>query len=407
LTWQSVPYDARAVRVISVEPVLLSGPSSNDQWITVAKQRRTAAFVEIRTGSGLIGVGETYAGYFAPELVAPVVDYIRPILLGADDLDVAVLMNRMRRCLGFWARVGVGAAILAGVEGALWDLAGQEAGVPVYELLGGARHERLRAYATGGPSLPDADDFRRKLDRYVRLGFTALKVATGYLGTTGATGPAAAEVEVAKLERMRAQLGPDVGIALDGHMGHRDGVERWDVGTAAAVLAAVAPYDVLFVEEPLAYDDPDEYAQLRAQAPVPIAGGEQLTSADEFRLWTSRGAFDIAQPDAAWLGLADFVAVGSQGAAVASHSWSAGVGVMQNVHAAFATEATTIVEAIPDPGELHTALWGDNLVIENGYVLPPQAPGLGVRLSDDVKNRFPFVPGLEEFSSVLGKTLAS
>lgn len=400
------------MRIVSVEPVLLSGPSSNDRWITTAKQRRTAAFVEVRTDSGLVGVGETYAGYFAPELVAPVVGYIRPILLAAADLDVLVLTNRMRRCLGFWARVGVGAAILAGVEGALWDLTGQAAGVPVHELLGGARHERLRAYATGGPSLPDADDFRRKLDRYVELGFIALKVATGYRGVAGQPGPtAAAELEVAKLERMRAQLGPDIGIALDGHMGHRDGVDRWDLGTAAAVLEALAPYDLLFVEEPLAYDDPDEYAQLRSDSSIPIAGGEQLTSADEFRLWTSRGAFDVAQPDAAWLGLADFVTVGEQaakaGAAVASHSWSAGVGVMQNVHAAFATGATTIVEAIPDPGELHTALWGDNLVIEDGYVLPPQAPGLGVRLSDDIKNRFPFVPGLEEFSSVPGKTLAS
>jgi L-alanine-DL-glutamate epimerase-like enolase superfamily enzyme len=400
-----------AVRIVSVEPVLLSGPSSNDRWITTAKQRRTAAFVEVRADSGLVGVGETYAGYFAPELVAPVVGYIRPILLAAPDVfDVPALTGRMRRCLGFWARVGVGAAILAGVEGALWDLAGQAAGVPVYELLGGAKHQRLWAYATGGPSLANADDFRRKLDRYVELGFTALKVATGYLGA--ASDPAgAAELEVVKLERMRAQLGPEVGIALDGHMGHRDGVDRWDVGTAAAVLEALAPYDLLFVEEPLAYDDPDEYAQLRTGSTVPIAGGEQLTSADEFRLWTSRGAFDIAQPDAAWLGPADFVAVGEQaakaGAAVASHSWSAGVGVMQNVHAAFATGATTIVEAIPDPGELHTALWGDNLVIDDGHVLPPQAPGLGVRLSDDVKNRFPFVPGLEEFSSVPGKSMAS
>lgn len=400
------------MRIASVESVLLSGPSSNDRWITTAKRWRTAAFVEIEADNGLVGVGETYAGYFAPELVGPVVDYVRPILLAADEIDVAVLTRRIRRCLGFWARVGVGAAILAAVEAALWDLAGQEAGVPVYALLGGARHERLRAYATGGPSLPDETDFRYKVDRYAELGFTALKVATGYLGMPGAASPtAAAEVEVAKVERMRAHLGGDVDIALDGHMGHRDGVERWNPATAAEVLAALAPHQLLFVEEPLAYDDPDEYAQLCADSSTPIAGGEQLTSAEEFRLWTSRGAFDIAQPDAAWIGLTDFLAVGEQaartGAAVASHSWSAGVGVMQNVHAAFATPAAVLVESLPDPGELHTALWGDSLIIENGHVLPPTAPGLGVRLSEETKNRFPFVPGLEEFSSVPGKQLVS
>ncbi len=406
------------MRIVSVEAVLLTGPASNDRWITVSKRRRTAAFVEVRTDNGLVGVGETYAGYFAPELIPHVVDYVRPILLAAEELDVPVLGRRMRRCLDYWARVGVGAAAISGVEAALWDLAGKAAGVPVHVLLGGAQHERLRAYATGGPSLLPADAFRRKMDRYLELGFTALKVATGYLDTgrsereTPPTDPdAAAQVEVDKLELMRAHLGPSVGIALDGHMGHRNGVERWDVATAAAALSALAPYDLLFFEEPLAYEDPDEYATLREHSTVPIAGGEQLSSVQEFALWTSRGAFDIAQPDAAWLGLTDFLAVGEQalatGARIASHCWSAGGGVMQNLHAAFASPATVIVEAIPDPGELHTLLWGDNLVIEQGYVLPPHAPGLGVILTDETKNRFPFVPGVEEFSSVPGKVLAS
>lgn len=404
------------MRITSVEPVLLSGPASNDRWITVAKRRRTVALVEIHTDSGLVGVGETYAGYFAPELVAPVVDYVRPILLAADFAadaeDVGVLTYRMRRCIGYWARVGVGAAILSAVEAALWDIAGKAAGVPVYELLGGTQYERLRVYATGGPSLRPADEFRRKLDRYVELGFTALKVATGYLGADAPSSPeAAAQAELDKLEMMRAHLGPDIAIALDGHMGHRSGVDRWDLATATAALEALAAYELLFFEEPLAYDDPDEYAQLRRATTVPIAGGEQLTSADEFRLWTSRGAFDIAQPDAAWLGLSDFVAVGAQaaagGAGVASHCWSGGGGVLQNLHAAFATPATVVVEAIPDPGELHTRLWGDNLVIEDGFVRPPRAPGLGIELTDETKERFPFVPGLEEFSSVPGKTLTT
>lgn len=421
------------MRIVSVQPVLLSGPASNDRWITVSKRMRTAAFVEVRTDSGLVGVGETYAGYFAPELVPPIVDYVRPILLAATDVDVPVLSSRMRRCVAFWARVGVGAAVLSGVEAALWDVAGKAEGVPVHELLGGARHDRLRAYATGGPSLLPPDAFRRKMDRYVELGFTALKVATGYVDTGSAVAPnvtlpspsctpsAATDVrpvpdlevqqEVDKLAMMRAHLGPDFGIALDGHMGHRNGMHRWDVATAAAGLAAVAPFDLLFFEEPLAYDDPEEYAQLRSSSPVPVAGGEQLTSANEFRLWMSRGAFDVAQPDAAWLGLADFVSVGDMAAAggmsVASHSWSGGVGVMQNVHAAFACSATTIVEMIPDPGELHTRLWGENLRLQDGFLLPPEAPGLGVELTDETKNDFPFVPGLEEFSSVPGRLLRS
>jgi L-alanine-DL-glutamate epimerase-like enolase superfamily enzyme len=404
------------VHITDVRAVLLTGPSSNDPWITVAKARRSAAFVEILTDVGLVGVGETYAGYFAPELVPPIVDYVRPILVNAETTDVALLSTRMRRCLAFWARVGVGAAVLSGVEAALWDLAGKLAGVPVHELLGGARHDRLRAYATGGPSLRPDDAFRAKMDRYAELGFTAIKVASGYVDLNGGgdrnvTRDHAAEVEADKLATMRAHLGPDFGIMLDGHMGHRNGLQRWDLETACQVMSAVEPYGLIFFEEPLAYEDPDEYAELTAASPVPIAGGEQLTTAQEFRTWMSRGAFAVAQPDAAWTGIADFVAVGAlaeqSGAAVASHCWSAGGGVLQNMHAAFACRTTIMVELMPDAGELHTRLWGDSLAVEDGYVLPPQGPGLGVTLSEDTKDRFPFVPGAEEFSSVPGKILAS
>ena len=142
-----------------------------------------------------------------------------------------------------------------------------------------------------------------------------------------------------------------------------------------------------------------------------VAGGEQLTSVEEFRLWLSRGAFAVAQPDAAWLGMSGFVAVAQLAAArggfVASHAWSGGGGVLQNVHAAFASPSALMVEIPPDGGELHTLLWGDNLVIEDGFVLPPRAPGLGVTLTDEIKERFPFRPGHEEFVSVPGKVLTT
>lgn len=411
------------MRITEVRPVLLTGPSSNDPWITVAKATRTAGFVEVHTDTGLTGVGETYAGYFAPELIAPIVEYVRPILLHGDTTDPVVLTERMRHSLVYWARVGVGAAVISAVEAALWDLAGKAEGVPVHELLGGPLYSRLPAYATGGPANWPGDELKRKLDHYLSLGFTAVKVGAGWFDGAArrqlppsspdtATGAAAAaELEVEKLALMRAHTGPDVAFMLDGHMGHKTGAGRWDLPTARAVLDAVGPESLVFFEEPLPYDDPDEYAELTTGAPVRVAGGEQLTTVEEFRLWLSRGAFAVAQPDAAWLGVSGFVAVArlaaARGGSVASHAWSGGGGVLQNVHAAFASPSSLIVEIPPDGGELHTLLWGDNLVIEDGFVLPPSAPGLGVTLTDEIKERFPFRPGHEEFVSVPGKVLST
>ncbi|HEY0450274.1 mandelate racemase/muconate lactonizing enzyme family protein [Actinophytocola sp.] len=401
------------MRLADVTTVLLTGPCTADPWLLPFKRLRSAAFVEIRLSTGEVGVGETYAGYFFPESVPLVVDYVRPILTGAEpfadpaDLDVPALCARMRLCCAYWGRVGLGAAVLAGVEAALWDLKGKLLGVPVHALLGGARHGRLPAYATGGPSPWPAADLLRKFDHYLGLGFTAVKVSSGYVDPVSRqeVGGEPVALEAAKVEALRRHLGPDVGILLDGHMGHREGPDRWDAGTAGAVLDALAPHDVYLFEEPLPYGDLAGYARLRS--PVPVAGGEQLSTPDEFARFAERGCLDIAQPDAAWLGMSQFGEVARMFDRVAPHAWGAGGAVMQNVHAAFAAPNTAIVELPPDPGPLHTEIWGDSLRFHDGFLTAPDTPGLGITLSDRVKETYPFVPGAEEFSSVPGKLMRS
>jgi galactonate dehydratase len=172
------------------------------------------------------------------------------------------------------------------------------------------------------------------------------------------------------------------------------------------MLKALEPYDLFFFEEPLPYTDPHAYAELRESTTVRVAGGESLATVEEFARFAEAGSFDVAQPDAAWLSLTDFVEVGRMFGQVASHAWGAGGAVMQNVHAAFATPNAIIIEMPPAAGPLHTEVWGDSLRMVDGMVLPPEAPGLGVALSDGLKEQYPFVPGAEEFVSVPGKRMS-
>jgi L-alanine-DL-glutamate epimerase-like enolase superfamily enzyme len=410
------------MRITDVRTVLLTGPATADPWLSVYKRDRTVALVEIETDGGTTGLGETYAGYFFPESVPLVVDYLRPILLAfepfePDTLDVRRAVTRMRTCFQYWGRVGLGAGVLAGIEGALWDLAGKLRELPVHRLLAQDAPDRLPAYATGGPSPWPVDDLVRKVAFYRGLGFTAVKVSTGYLDSatraevvTG-TGQEAVDCELGKVATLREQFGPDLGILLDGHMGHREGESRWDLATAEAVLRAIAPYHVGFVEEPLSYDDPDAYAALTASSPVPVAGGEQLSTYAEFSAFAARRAFAVAQPDAAWLGIDGFVRTAARfaqdGASIAPHCWAGGVGYLQNLHAAFASPNTLVVELPPAAGPLHTQLWGDGVRLEDGYVLRPDAPGLGVALTERTRAAYPFRAGAEEFSSVPGKLMRS
>ena len=97
------------MKITDVRTVLLTGPCTHDPWVTAIRELRSAAFIEVHTDAGLIGIGETYTGYHAPEIVPAVVDFFKPILvgLGDDELDPRELWKRMYHCGNFWARNGV------------------------------------------------------------------------------------------------------------------------------------------------------------------------------------------------------------------------------------------------------------------------------------------------------------
>jgi L-alanine-DL-glutamate epimerase-like enolase superfamily enzyme len=400
------------IKITDLETVLLTGPCTNDPYLGESRKRRSAAFIQVHTNSDLVGIGETYAGYFCPELVPGVVESYKPVVIGQSVDNIAQLWQRMYQCENFWGRVGLGPIVLSGIEAALWDLKGKMLGLPVYDLLGGRKHDALDCYATGGPSNYPQDRLAAKIDFYLSLGFRAFKVATGAFPPDQyqVRGPGeAAAFEVDKLEFIRAHAGKGIKVMLDGHMGN-NALATWDLNTALAVTRAVEPYDLLFFEEPLHYTDPWGYAELCKATTVPIAGGECLTTTYEWRVFAERDSFDIGQPDAAFTGgLGEFMRVAamfeSRGRRIATHSWAAGGGFMQNIHCGFAAANTAILEIAPAFGPLHSEVIGDSFVMRDGQVLPPEQPGLGIRLTERTRERFPFVPGSGEFNSVPGKIL--
>src|SRR6476619_3176191 len=119
--------------ITGVSTVLLTGPSTDDPYLAALRPLRSAAFIEIHTDTEHIGIGETYLGYFMPELVPALVDFFAPILIGAAPFDIHALRRRMADCCAYWGRVGVGPAVISGIEAALWDLKGKLHGLPVYE----------------------------------------------------------------------------------------------------------------------------------------------------------------------------------------------------------------------------------------------------------------------------------
>jgi len=328
--------------------------------------------------------------------------------------DIPELWQRMYQCGNFWCRVGLGAIVLSGIEAALWDLQGKLLDQPVHALLGGAKHERLPCYATGGPSNYPKERLARKIDHYFSLGFRGIKVGAGsFSPERGWYMPAeaveAAEFEADKVAFMRRHAGDDAWLMMDAHMGNNHKA-TWTLDIASAVARALEPYDLYFFEEPLHYTDPWGYAELCRATKTPIAGGECLTATYEWRVFAEQDCFDIAQPDASFTGgLGEFLNVArmmnERGRKIATHAWGAGASLMQNVHAGFAAANTCMLEIPPDYAGLHSEMIDGGLAIKDGYVLPPDRPGLGIVLTDRIRQRYPFIPGSGEFNSVPGKIL--
>ena len=402
------------MKITDVKTVLLTGPCTNDRFLLESRKLRSAAFIEIYTDAKIIGLGETYAGYSNPEPIPAIVDFFKPILLGQNVDDVHELWRRMYHCGNFWCRVGLGAIVLTGIEAALWDLKGKLENKPVYELLGGCKHKRLPGYATGGPSNYPKSKLAAKVDYYLGLGFKGFKVGAGCLedGKDWKMSSGSSRVvdfEADKVAFLRKHSGPDAWICLDGHMGNSP-FDSWDLATAKAVLKACEPYDLFFYEEPLPYTNYQDYAELTRSTKTPVAGGECLSTMSEWQVYLDHDSFAIAQPDAAYnSGLCHFLEIANawerRGKKIATHAWGAGGSLMQNIHTGFAAANTCILELPPDAAALHTEIMGDSFQIKDGYVLPPQTPGLGIRLTEEIKQKYQFVPGTGEFNTVLGKEL--
>ncbi len=394
-----------------------------------ARTMRSAAFIVLETDTEHVGIGETYAGYFVPEMVPSVVEFYAPILEAGDPMEIDAIYQRCFLAGKFWGRVGLGSIVLSGIEMALYDLKGKALGVPAYELLGGKCHESFDCYATGGPSSWPKEKLEAKVEQYLNCGFPAVKLGGGIHEPgqplyRGRTAKAAAEIEVMKVDGLCQRFGKDFRLMMDGHMDNMSEKNHtWDLPMAAYVLEALADYPIEFFEEPLPYTDKSAYRALRGRTRLTVAGGECLTSLEEWRDWMLEGPFDLAQLDATFMGgMTNFVKIAKlcelQGIPIATHSWTSGVGAMANLHAAMASRSTKLVEMAAfnpnDPSKnphffspLLTDMWTEPPVLKDGRITLSDAPGLGVRLPEEFINKYPLQPGTGEFNSVKGKVLST
>ncbi|MGW0509296.1 galactonate dehydratase [Streptomyces olivaceoviridis] len=241
-------------------------------------------FCRIETDDGAVGWGEPVVEGRA-EVVRAAVDVLAEQLLGKDPLRIQDHWQVLTKG-GFYRGGPVLSSAVAGLDQALWDIAGKTYGAPVHALLGGPVRERVRVYAwVGGDEPAELTD---QIAAQVEAGFTAVKMnAAG--ATSPITTPAETAAVVARVAAAREVLGPDRDVAVDFH-------GRFTAASARRALAELAPLHPLFVEEPVLPEHNHLLPGLVSASPVPLATGERLYSRGDFLPALTAG-IAVAQPD--------------------------------------------------------------------------------------------------------------
>ncbi|MGH9434518.1 MAG: enolase C-terminal domain-like protein [Terriglobia bacterium] len=236
----------------------------------------TSAIIEVRTDSGHSGLGTMGGG--KGNLAQPMIEgQFKSLLLNQNPFNIELLWEQMFRASQFYGRKGAVIEMISAIDLALWDLVGKVLGQPVYNLAGGKTKERISVYVTGNLT-----------ERHVKEGFRHVKLAVPHGPADGEDG---LRKNVALVEKTRDLVGPDGDIMLDCYM-------ALDVVYAIRLARAVAPYGVLWMEEPVPPDQLDDYRRIKDAVPdMLIAGGEHEFTRYGFRDLIEKKAVDILQPD--------------------------------------------------------------------------------------------------------------
>ncbi len=356
------------MKIVSVEPFILHLPltqsSISDSTHNITHWGVVGAKIE--TESGLIGYGFTGTHAHLPSdrlITACIRECYAPLLIGEDATAITRLWMRLARnpALQWVGRAGITQLALAAVDVALWDLRAKQAEMPLWRLLGGGGDSAVEAYNTdiGWLSFSRQELVALSSQAVKGAGFRRLKVKVGHDDP---------QEDIGRLQAVRAAVGPDIRIAVDGN-------GKWDLPTCLRFCARAEALDLFWFEEPMWYDDVASHAALARATTIPVALGEQLYSLDAFKAFLGAGAVHYVQPDVTRLGgITEYIQVADLAHAyrlpIAPH---AGEMSQVHVHLSFWHPASGILEYIPWIKDHFL----EPIRVENGYFVRPEMPGAG------------------------------
>lgn len=370
--------------------------------ITAIESLRLGAYprlmiVRVHTSTGLTGVGETADKI--PGALGALHGTVAPLLLGQDPLDIEGNWHFIFDNLMYHGYSGAELRALSAVELALWDILGQHYGAPLYHLLGGRVRDRVPTYNTC-IGTPEVDDYNAWHDPGRDAGELARSLLADGIGamkiwpfdpySEGSQGQyiSAADIEAGlrPIKQIRDAVGDRMEIGVECHF-------RWNRASAERIAHVLEPYNILFMEDPIAAVNPDEIKALSAKTRIPIVGSELLMTRWQVREWLEKHVSQILMTDPIWNG-----GIGET-RKMANMAEAFGMPiVLHNIGGPFCQAAALhlgahlpnlfFVESVRAFYRAYFPLLADYTPrVEDGRFAVPEGPGLGVRLREDVLRR--------------------
>ena len=356
-------------------------------------------FIKLITDKDITGYGEIYSVPFHPNVVTKMIeDVFERYVKNKDPFKIEKLW-RIIYSSGYTQRPDISLmGIISGIEMACWDIIGKELNKPVYELLGGQVHNKLRSYTYLYPKktdkinvYTDADLAAERANEYFEKGFTAIKFDP--VGPFTVLDPRQLSLEeLIKVENFVKTIHDSVKDKTDLLIG-----THGQMTTASAIRLAkrLEKFDPLWFEEPIPPENFEEMGKVSISTKIPIATGERLATKYEFsKILEVKGASILQMNLGRVGGILEAKKIAGLAethyAQIAPHLYCGPIVGAANIQISTCSPNFLILEGIKDWGGFYSEILNEPIEWKNGYVLPPTKPGLGVELNEDVANKYTY-----------------
>ncbi len=370
------------MKIKNIQGYVLSSSFSGISYLGYQNRKyKNIGVIEIETDNNLKGFGETYAGVYCAELISPIIDFLRRFIINKqieNTKDIKKITEGIFS-IPYVGRTGLLSSISSGINIALYDLLGKFCNLPVYKILSKDPKKKSKVYASNGSSTLTPQEIYEDVKLILDNGYDSYKMRIGLQNWNE---------DIKRITKARNLLDKN-NLMLDAIMGTIN--PPWNINIANKNLEDVHAFDPYWIEEPLHPTNIEGMKKLNTK--YKIAGGEALSNFFEFNVYKQNKCVTFIQPDVTHSGGYDVckkIIKNFYPLKTALHVWGSALAFVANLHLSLSSKVH-ILEMPLMKLDIDKDILVEKIIMNNGFILAPQSPGLGINISDNIKKKYSLI----------------